>query len=207
MTEDLVAALGKKLLVEPSGPRLTDEEKSVLHELRPGAIMFRKRNFLQDADYATWLDVYRKLIQDCREAVERDALILSVDHEGGRVMRFPPPITGFPYASHWGDSVEAVAKAMATELKSLAINVNFAPVADIHSNPDNPVIGERAFAREPQAVAQAAVQFANALRTNGICPCAKHFPGHGDTAADSHFGLPVLDISREDLKKRELVPF
>ena len=202
-----LATLGKKFVVEASGPVLTDPEKRLLQELQPAGIMFRKRNFLQGQNYETWLASYRELLKQCREAIGRDKLLVSIDHEGGRVIRPPLPITPFPYAAKWADQVVPVAMAMVAELKSLGINVNFAPVADIHSNPENPVINERSFGTNAKAVTEAATKFASLMFKNQIIPCAKHFPGHGDTKQDSHFGLPVLESTLEELRRRELVPF
>jgi beta-N-acetylhexosaminidase len=200
-------SFGKMFLVEPSGTSLTDEELRLLEQLQPQAIMFRKRNFLWDVDYPTWLEAYTKLLAQFRQVLRHERLIITLDHEGGRVIRPPEPITRFPYAARWAASAGEVAQAMAIELKSLGVNVNFAPVADIHSNPDNPVINERAFGRTVEEVTKAAVQFAQVLQANGVAPCAKHFPGHGDTKTDSHFGVPVLTLSLDELKKRELMPF
>jgi beta-N-acetylhexosaminidase len=204
-TKDL-SKFGKKILVEVASTQISDDEKRLLQSLQPNAIMLRKRNFLQDVDYEIWLGAYKKLIDQFREILPKE-LIISIDHEGGRVIRPPDPITKFPYAARWGKSVSEVAAAMAVELKSLAINVNFAPVADIHSNPDNPVINERAFGTTTASASTAAVEFARTLNANGIIPCAKHFPGHGDTKTDSHFGIPVVDLSIEELRQRELKPF
>jgi beta-N-acetylhexosaminidase len=202
-----LSSLGKMFLVEPGGTHLTDEELHSLEQLQPQAIMFRKRNFLTDVDYSTWLEAFRKLIAQLRQVLKHEHLIVSLDHEGGRVIRPPAPITRFPYAARWADSTSEVAEAMAIELKSLGVNVNFAPVADIHSNPDNPVINERAFGRTAAEVTRAAVQFAQVLQANGVAACAKHFPGHGDTRTDSHFGVPVLMLTLSELKQRELLPF
>ncbi|MBX9694196.1 MAG: glycoside hydrolase [Cyanobacteria bacterium] len=207
MTSNSLSRFGKNFLVEPSGTRLTDNEKRQLEHLQPSAIMFRKRNFLENVDYDTWLDEYSKLIDELKSVIQRQSLMLSIDHEGGRVIRPPEPITRFPYAARFASHVSKVAQAMAIELKSLGINVNFAPVADIHSNPDNPVINERAFGRTAEEASQAAVAFARAMRENGIAPCAKHFPGHGDTKTDSHWGLPVIELTLDQLRRRELVPF
>jgi beta-N-acetylhexosaminidase len=198
---------GKNFLVEPSGIQLTDDELRLLDKLQPVAIMFRKRNFLQETDYDTWLAAYEKLLGQCRKVLNHEKLMISLDHEGGRVVRPPLPITRFPYAAFWGVDVANVAQAMAQELKSLGVNVNFAPVADIHSNPENPVINERAFGTTAEYVSRAAVTFAEVLKKNGIAPCAKHFPGHGDTKIDSHYGTPVLEFTFNELKKRELIPF
>ncbi len=113
-----------------------------------------------------WLEKYKKLIAQFRDILPKE-LIISIDHEGGRVIRPPDPITKFPYAAHWHGQVADVAKAMAIELKSLAINVNFAPVADIHSNANNPVINERAFGTTPSAVSKAVIEFARTLKDRG----------------------------------------
>src|ERR1700678_350473 len=138
MTNKAISHFGKHFLVEVAGIAITDDEKRSLERLQPAAIMLRKRNFRQDAEYNIWLESYRKLIAQFRDILPKE-LIISIDHEGGRVIRPPEPITRFPYAINWSESVNQVAEAMAIELKSLAINVNFAPVADIHSNANNPV--------------------------------------------------------------------
>jgi beta-N-acetylhexosaminidase len=202
-----LAAFGTKFVVEPESTQLSDSEKRLLSRLRPIGILFRKRNFVQGADYSAWLTNHEELCRELKETIGREHLIFCIDHEGGRVIRPPLPITPFPYAARWLEEVSAVAKAMAIELRSIGINVNFAPVADIHSNPDNPVINERAFAATAAAVTQASVKFAATLMENEVTACAKHFPGHGDTKHDSHFDLPVLQSSLDELRKRELVPF
>ncbi len=201
-----ISFFGKHFLVEVAGTSISDSEKRLLEQLQPSAIMLRKRNFLQNIEYEIWLDTYKNLIDQFRQILPKE-LIISIDHEGGRVIRPPEPVTRFPYAAHWGESVGDVAKAMAIELKSLAINVDFAPVADIHSNANNPVINERAFGTTADKVSNASVEFASTMKANGVMPCAKHFPGHGDTKSDSHFGLPSLELSLNELRQRELLPF
>lgn len=202
--------LGLRFIVEPSGPALTPEEADLLRDLRPAGVMFRSRNFARDLPYSEWRPIFAKLLSDIREAIGREKIIVSIDHEGGRVHRFPPPVTRFPYPAFYGHSLEAVesvARAMAIELRSLGVNLSCSPCADIHSNPSNPVINQRAFGEAPEVVARGVVQFADTTRREGVMPCTKHFPGHGDTAADSHFSLPVLNRSREELFAREFIPF
>lgn len=202
--------LGLRFIVEPSGTTLSIEERQQLAELQPAGVMFRKRNFLKDAPYKEWLEAYRNLLGEIRSAVRRSSFIISIDHEGGNVVRFPPPVTRFPYPAIYASSdtaVERVAAMMAVELRSLGINLSFAPVADIHSNPKNPVINERAFGRSASEVAHAAGLFAKNLRAGGVIPCAKHFPGHGDTESDSHTTLPCVQRSKPELLERELKPF
>lgn len=202
---------GLRLIVEPAGMRLTAEERDVLRDLRPAGVMLRRRNLWFGApSYREWLHEYRELIAELREATQRPNLLITVDHEGGRVVRFPEPITRFPYPAWYGSSVEAVelvTRASATELRALAINLLFWPTADIHSNPANPVIHHRAFGCTAAQVAECVSVCARSLRSEGILPCAKHFPGHGDTGVDSHVGLPVSDRSVAELFSRELVPF
>ncbi len=201
---------GLRFIVEPFSTSLSDEERDLLSDLRPAGVMFRKRNFVQDAPYADWLNSFETLLSDIRKAVGRQNLLVSIDHEGGRVHRFPPPITRFPYPAFYSGSSEAigsVARAMGTELRSLGFNVSFSPVTDIHSNPHNPVINQRAFGRTATEVAERAALFAKAIQTEGILPCIKHFPGHGDTATDSHYALPVVSGDLSQLTAREFFPF
>ncbi|MGO9674575.1 MAG: glycoside hydrolase family 3 N-terminal domain-containing protein, partial [Methylocella sp.] len=101
----------------------------------------------------------------------------------------------------------AVGAAMGRELSSLGFNLNFAPVLDIHTNPLNPVIGERAFGSTPEAVIDAALPFMRAMQAEGVLACGKHFPGHGDTNVDSHLGLPTQGSELDALRGRELAPF
>lgn len=205
-----VESLGLRFIVEPEGPVLTAKEKELLADLKPLGVMFRRRNFVQNVPYKEWLDAYKELVAEIRVAIGRPQVIFCIDHEGGDVHRFPPPVTRFPYAMTYGSSVEtvrAVSEAMAVELASLGINLTFSPVADVHSNPKNPVIHQRAFSTDPQEVARAAVASANEFRVRGVLPCAKHFPGHGDTAVDSHFSLPLVSRDKESLQQCELVPF
>jgi beta-N-acetylhexosaminidase len=96
---------------------------------------------------------------------------------------------------------------MGHELAAAGFNLNFAPVLDVDSNPANPIIGDRAFARTPGMVGRLALAFARGLEDAGILPCGKHFPGHGDTALDSHLALPEVNRTRAELNRVELLPF
>ncbi len=138
--------------------------------------------------------------------------LVAIDHEGGRVQRLREPFTRFPTAAAIGARGDVslafeIGQAMAEELAGVGIDVNFAPVLDVHSNPGNPVIGDRAFGTEPAAVAAMAISLMHGLLAGGVIPCGKHFPGHGDTNADSHLELPVVRRSRAQLDQTELAPF
>ncbi len=153
----------------------------------------------------------RALVRDLHGLDPADPPLVAIDHEGGRVHRLAPPFTHFPpaatVAQHGVGAVRAVATAMARELAALEIDLTFAPVLDVASNPTNPVIGDRAFGTDPETAAAAALAAFRATRAVGLLTCGKHFPGHGDTATDSHLDLPVVDRDRRSLRATELRPF
>lgn len=141
-------------------------------------------------------------------------LLVAVDQEGGRVNRFGPPLTAFPGNMALGacgelaeDYCTRQARCQASELRALGVNWNLAPVMDVNNNPRNPVIGVRSYGEEPELVARLGTAAIRGFREGGLLACAKHFPGHGNTAVDSHLGLPVVSAARESLETVELVPF
>jgi beta-N-acetylhexosaminidase len=198
---------GNHLIVGVSGTALTDEDKRILSTIKPVGVCFFAKNFRDGEPYEVWLQSLKKLSQEIREYTERESMFISIDHEGGRVIRAPLPITRFPYSYVCRKRARQVAKAMAIELKSLGINVSWAPVADIFSNSNNPIIGPRSFDTTPEAAAEYAREYFLGLKESGIIACAKHFPGHGDTNTDSHLALPTLNLTKEAIEKRELIPF
>jgi len=130
---------------------------------------------------------------------EHGDLLVATDEEGGDVTRLEAR-TGSSYPGNWALGVvdditltEEVAASIAGELAAVGINFDFAPVADVNSNPDNPVIGIRSFGSEPAVVSRHVAAFVSGLQRQGVAACAKHFPGHGDTSQDSHLELPVVD--------------
>lgn len=139
-------------------------------------------------------------------------LLIAIDAEWGLAMRIENT-PQFPYAITLGairgqeELIYEVGRSIARDCKNAGIHWNFAPVADINLNPENPVIGYRSFGENKQEVAQKAIAFMQGMRSGGILGCAKHFPGHGDTATDSHLGLPVISKDINTLKNQELYPF
>lgn len=198
---------GHHLIVGISGTTLSDEDKRALGELKPIGVIFFAKNFLDGVTYEVWLESFQQLHSQIQEYVERDSIFFTLDHEGGRVVRTPLPITRFPQALLLRSRAREVAKATATELKSLGINLSWSPVADIYSHPQNPIIGSRAFGNTPETAASGAREYYLGLKEAGIVGCAKHFPGHGDTSKDSHVELPILNLTPADLRNRELIPF
>lgn len=138
---------------------------------------------------------------------------LSIDQEGGRVERTENIHGGKKYlsAKFAYEKGEAFLKdqteEISQELKSYGINLNFAPCIDTNTNPDNPIIGERAFSSNPDEVIKAEKIVSAVYKQNGIIPCVKHFPGHGDANSDSHLTLPKIDLSMDKMKKTHIKPF
>jgi len=155
----------------------------------------------------------RKLITDLRNlAPEETPLTIAIDQEGGRVQRLRDPWTEWPPMRTLGmmgdpEPTGLVARALAIELRDLGIGLDFAPVADVDTNPDNPVIGDRSFARSAEKVCEHVVRFIERMQAEGVAACAKHFPGHGDTSLDSHLALPRIESDLSHLRAVELLPF
>ena len=139
---------------------------------------------------------------------------VSVDQEGGRVARLKEPFTKWPPMATLGRAgkasealAERFARALAEELRAVGITLDYAPVLDIHTNPKNPVIGDRALAETADDVARLGRVIIRALQGAGLAACGKHFPGHGDTSTDSHFELPLVEHPPDRLRAIEFEPF
>ena len=183
--------------------RESDEYKKLQHHIVDnkvgGVILFRSEVWPTAVITNRW------------QEMAKVPLLISSDLEMGVGMRFdntpwwPPNMA----VAATGDVKWARLQGEATALQARAIGVNwlFAPTVDVNNNPDNPVINTRSFGEDPVAVARFAKAFIEGAQGAGAMACAKHFPGHGDTATDSHIGLPVVDVSLERLEKLELVPF
>ncbi len=208
MLRGKIASAGDHFLIglRPS-PVLDDHDRALLGDLRPAGIILFKSNFRHDLPYDAWLESHARLISDIRAATGRKRMFIAIDHEGGRVCRTPFPVTRFAYAARWAGQAAQVGRAMGRELAALGVNLNFAPVLDIHTNPDNPVIGERAFGQTADSVIAAALPFIEAMQAEKVIACGKHFPGHGDTSIDSHLGLPSQTLGLDALRAREFKPF
>lgn len=138
--------------------------------------------------------------------------LIGIDQEGGKVMRIESGVTCYPgnmavAATGHPDYAEKIGAGMGQELRSLGIYADFAPVLDVNSNPDNPVINTRSYSDDPETVAKYGCQMIEGLKSQGILACGKHFPGHGDTNTDSHYGLPIINKSMDNMEKNELLPF
>lgn len=188
---------------------LNDEVADIIDEFDLGGVILFAQNVKTTEQTA-------KLVHDLQQVAINDEdgnlpLLTTIDQEGGIVTRLGTG-TNFPGNMALGatkneQSAYDTGIVIGKELNSLGINVNFAPAVDVNNNPANPVIGLRSFSSNPDLVAKLGVKMIEGIQTNGVSVAAKHFPGHGDTATDSHYGLPTVNKSLEELKKVELKPF
>ena len=197
---------GELLIVGYEGLRPPDELGARITEGRVGGVILFARNI------GTPVEVAAAVAALGRAAPAGPPLIVTVDQEGGRVQRIREPLTRWPpmaeVAARRDPSLtRAVGAAVGTELRRLGFNLDLAPVLDVRSNPDNQVIGDRAFGEGPDEAAEHALAFFRGLESAGVRGCGKHFPGHGDTLQDSHEELPRIDAPWERFESLELKPF
>ncbi len=194
---------GHLVMVDIEGTGLDAATAAFLRQQRIRAVCLFRKNLGSEAEI-------RQLSADLRDAMGEGALI-AMDQEGGSVARALslPQAPGAMALGAVGDAAlaEQVGAAIARGLKHLGVNWNFAPVLDVNNNPANPVIAERSFGSDPQAVIRLAGAWMRGAAREGVACCVKHFPGHGDTHTDSHHALPVVDKSLAELEALELVPF
>lgn len=186
---------------------LNDDIKNAISKYKIGGVILFAEN-VRDTEQTT------KLTHNIQKAAIEsglDPLLISIDQEGGIVVRLGTG-TSLPGNMALGASRDKklayeYGKIIAEEIKALGINVNLAPVMDTNNNPNNPVIGLRSISSDPNLVGELGSEVVKGLQDNGVSAAIKHFPGHGDTATDSHLGLPVVDKSYEEVKNLELIPF
>jgi beta-N-acetylhexosaminidase len=197
--------IGQMFMLGLAGEEIDADERKLFKDYLFGGFIFFNHNLKEPKQI---LSLCRSLWQTSREIPP----FIAIDQEGGRVHRLPPPFTHFPPPAALGrtrnaDLAYKSGVAMARELSAVGINLNFAPVFDVRSNPDNPIIGDRSLSSDPIEVIRLGWEVVRGLREGGIVPCVKHFPGHGDTAEDSHLALPAVKKSLDELKSVELPPF
>ena len=185
--------------------KIDDDIKKTIRDYNIGGVVLFSEN-IQNSEQVT--DYIRDLQNE-----SGIALFIGIDEEGGRVLRTGMlDVPRIPSALSIGKTADAQntynhAKTIADYLTPLGFNVDFAPVADVFTNPANTVIGDRAFSTEPDTAAAMVGNFTKGLLDNGVLPSIKHFPGHGDTGEDSHYGIATTKKTLEELSKCEFIPF
>ncbi|PIR20111.1 MAG: beta-N-acetylhexosaminidase [Deltaproteobacteria bacterium CG11_big_fil_rev_8_21_14_0_20_47_16] len=201
-------AVGQCFIVGFDGTTPPPDLIQLIREEEVGAIILFRRNIES-------VDQLRRLTSQLQE-IAGGNLLIGIDHEGGRVFRMPPPFTQIPsmravaaYAQKFPEERIAykLGQLMGRELSAAGIHINFAPVLDLDTNANNPIIGDRAFSADPLRVANLGCDLLEGHMNVGVVPCGKHFPGHGDTYEDSHHALPHVPHTPERMDIMELVPF
>lgn len=191
---------------------INDEIHEIIGEYDIGSVILFAANFNSDAKVNVELtDGLQKAAMDKDLGKNSIPLLIATDQEGGIVYRLTGG-TALPGNMALGASgnTENAVKAgniIGSELNAVGVNVNFAPDADVNNNPNNPVIGLRSFSSNPQLAAKFVSAYIEGVQSNNVATAAKHFPGHGNVATDSHTGLPSVPATKEELYKTELVPF
>ncbi|GGA39093.1 beta-N-acetylhexosaminidase [Psychrobacillus lasiicapitis] len=198
--------IGQMIFAGVKGTGLSEETKQLVSTDKVGGLIFFKNNLKDVQGAVALLNAIKKESED-----EKFPLFLGVDQEGGRISRLPGlsklptnkdigklnnPSYSYKIGTHLGE-----------ELNAFGFNLDFAPVLDVNSNPENPVIGDRSFGNNVDIVSELGVQTMKGIQSQNIISVVKHFPGHGDTDVDSHLELPIIEKSLEDLQKLELIPF
>lgn len=197
--------VGQLLIAGFDGEQVPVELRALAREFGLGGVILFARNVREPEQVAELSREVSCLVADLPAWV-------SVDQEGGRVARLKAPFTEWPPMATLGRSgdvalAERFARALAAELRAVGITLDYAPVLDIHTNPKNPVIGDRALAETAVDVARLGRAIIHGLQSEGVAACGKHFPGHGDTSTDSHLELPLVEQPPERLREVEFVPF
>lgn len=205
----MIDKLGQLLIIGLRDKVLTQDEAEFIVKNNIGGVILFDRNI----ESPEQVHALVKSLQNLRHKT-RDKLpfFVAIDMEGGRIARLKKPFTEWPAVSLLGklDSTSVAfryALSMALELKSVGINLDFAPCVDVLTNPKNVLIGDRSLSADPEQVAKLSSALVRGYIKGGIIPCAKHFPGHGNTIVDSHDDLPVENVDLDRLRNMEMVPF
>ncbi len=205
---DLREQIGQRLVIGFPGERMSPEFQRLVKEYKVGNVILFQRNLKS-------MEQVKELCSSIQELVRRETghdAFITIDQEGGKVTRLPGDGCNVPGAMATAatgevENAEILSHITARELKAVGVNFNLAPSMDINNNPENPVIGVRSYGDTAETVAAFGTAAFRGFCKGGVLSCAKHFPGHGDTAVDSHVGLPVIDKTLEELEAMELKPF
>ncbi|UOQ83615.1 beta-N-acetylhexosaminidase [Gracilibacillus salinarum] len=199
--------IGQMILAGVSGTTLDADTQNLITEQQIGGFIF----------YANNLETPKQTVQLINQIKRKNEsnrlpLFLSVDQEGGEIERLPGELIPFPTNQEIGESNNKqfsyqVGVLLGQELNAFGFNLDFAPVMDVNSNPDNPIIGNRSFGDNPEVVSKLGVETMKGIQSQDIISVIKHFPGHGDTSVDSHLQLPTVNKEMAELEQLELVPF
>ncbi|WP_449442930.1 beta-N-acetylhexosaminidase [Ureibacillus acetophenoni] len=199
--------IGQMIFAGVDGTSYNQNADSLIHEFHVGGIIFNKKNFTSPIQTVQYINQIR-----AENAKNQIPLFFGVDQEGGIVAKLPGNLTPIPTNLEIGKKnneqfSHAIGQILGKEVKAYGFNMNFAPVLDINSNPNNPVIGNRSFGNNADLVSRLGISTMRGLQSENVIAVVKHFPGHGDTATDSHLELPRVNKTLPELEQLELLPF
>ena len=199
--------IGQMITIGIDGYSVDDTAKQLITDKKVGGVILFKNNISNSNQLL-------QLINDIKgiNSTNKIPIFISVDQEGGRVNRLPSEIKSLPSNEVVGNKNDNklaydIGKNIGYTLGSFGFNMDFAPVLDVNSNPNNTVIGDRSFSNDKDKVASLGASEINGFKDSNIISVAKHFPGHGDTSIDSHYALPIINKTLDELKSVEFVPF
>ena len=198
----------ERLLVSFDGFELAPDEAEAIARRACGVTLYRHLNVRSAGQVRALTDA----LQAAAARLGLPPLLVGADHETGQLHALGDDATPFAGAMALGaagdeDLARRVGAAIGAELRAMGVNLVYAPVCDLATNPRNPVVGIRSFGDDPAAVGRLAAASVRGLQSAGVAATVKHLPGHGEPGADSHLGLPVIEASADELRGRELVPF
>lgn len=200
--------IAQMLIVYYIGDEYDENLSNIIKEVKPGGFILMSDNI---TTYDRTLNFVKGMQND-----SDIPMIKSTDEEGGSVQRIKGirdiSVTDIPYMYYLGQTKDKnlaykVGEIIANELRTIGVNLTYAPVMDIYSNPNNTVIGKRSFGSDPNTVYDMATSLKNGIEDNLVNTCIKHFPGHGDTETDSHFEIPIINKTLDELENSDLLPF
>jgi beta-N-acetylhexosaminidase len=208
MAHDTARLVGQSLMLQFRGPTLTAEVQEAMRRILPAGVVLFSNNI---EGYQQVYDLITALQQEAK-SLDLPPLVIAIDQEGGTVSRLPLPFVTVPSpmaqaATGEPGAAEVSARISGEQMRNVGITMNFAPSLDVNNQPANPVIRTRAFSDNPGVVSRFGLAALRGYVATNVIATVKHFPGHGDTAVDSHHGLPVVSHQRAHLDAVELAPF
>nr|WP_295974527.1 beta-N-acetylhexosaminidase [uncultured Bacillus sp.] len=199
--------IGQMIFAGISGTTMTEETNRLINSDQVGGIIFYKNNISSVQQVIALQNELR-----AANTGNRLPLFFGADQEGGQISRLPDSVQNLPSALTIGNKnnpkfANEIGRILGKELKNFGFNLDFAPVLDVNSNPNNPVIGNRSFGSNPDIVSTFGIEMMKGIQSEKVIPVVKHFPGHGDTSADSHLELPTVNKSLGELEQLEMIPF
>ncbi|NSL52798.1 beta-N-acetylhexosaminidase [Calidifontibacillus erzurumensis] len=199
--------IGQMIFAGIEGTKPNEKTSELIYRYKVGGIIFNGKNIVSPKQTIDYMNHIQSLNAD-----NPIPIMFGIDQEGGRISKLPGNLLSLPTNEEIGKINDPaysyeIGSLLGKQLKAFGFHMDFAPVLDVNSNPNNPVIGDRSFGNDPDIVSRLGIQTMKGIQSQNVISVIKHFPGHGDTSVDSHLELPVVNKTRSDLEEIELIPF